>query len=106
MTEENKSEGTEMHTIEDKFTFVPSPDGIVEIYANLVDANWTLHDVRMRFAQIVPNTRGSEPAFRAEERAAVTVSWGYAKTISQLLADLIRRYEDVNGEIQTPKIAK
>ena len=103
MTEETKPEAK---TIEDKFIFTPSPDGVVEIYANLVDANWTLHDVRMRFAQIVPNPPGSEKVFRAEERAAVTVSWGYAKTISQVLADLIRRYEEANGEIQTPKIAK
>jgi hypothetical protein len=105
MTEENKSQA-EAQTQKPKFPFIPSADGIFEIYANLIDANWTLYDVRVRFAQIIPNPPGSAETWRAEERAAMTVSWGYAKTIRDALSDLIARYEKVNGEITVPKLAE
>lgn len=79
------------------FTFIPAKDGVAEIYSNYLDASWTLHDVRMRFAQIVTN---GEDQFYAEERVAVTLPWQQAKVLRDVLSNLISRYEELNGEMK------
>ncbi len=83
--------------------WVPAPEGVKEIYANLTTIQWSLDDVRVRLAQMVnspetPNPGGNLVAI-AQERAAVTVSWRGAKIFATNLQKAIESYERVNGEI-------
>jgi hypothetical protein len=75
-------------------------DGVFETYSNFVDAVWTLFDITLRFAQIVPAPPGSGRPFDAIESAAVTVAWPEAKILRNILVDLVKRFEDTNGEIK------
>jgi len=84
--------------------FVESPEGIREIYSNVVAAQGTGHDLRIRFAQLI--YRGNDSGVPtaqgvAEERAAVTVSWVQARSLRDLLSAFIERYEAANGAIKT-----
>jgi hypothetical protein len=90
--------------------WVRTPDGVIEIYANLASLQWSLDDVRVRLAQLIedPNHPTPGPEFKqaAQERAAVTFSWRNAKVLCKQLGELIAAYERANGEINlTPKLA-
>ena len=87
-----------------KIPLIRPEDGIFETYSNFVDAVWTLFDVTFRFAQIAPSPPGSSHQFEAIESAAITVAWPEAKIISKVLADLVQRYEETNGEIKPLKL--
>jgi|ERR1017187_6031765 hypothetical protein len=82
-----------------------SPGGVLEVYANLSNIQWTLDDVRVRVAQLItsPDHPTPGPAFVAiaEERAAVTFSWRNVKLLRNQLSNIIESYEKVNGEIVT-----
>lgn len=89
-----------------KFPFVKPDDGIFQFYSNYIDAAWTLFDVSLRFAQIVPlPTAEGDAKFEAEENVRVTLAWPEAKILANMLADLVSRFERVNGEIKTLKLA-
>ena len=45
------------------------------------------------------------PKFEAEENVRVTVAWPEAKVLANMLADLVKRFEDSNGEIKPLKLA-
>jgi|SRR5271157_3344567 len=84
--------------------FIDSPDGIREVYSNVVAAQGTGHDLRIRFAQII--YRGNDAGVPtaqgvAEVRVAVTISWVQARALCDLLSAFIERYEAVNGAIKT-----
>jgi len=84
---------------------LPSPSGIKEIYANFVAFSWTQYDIRFRLAQIIPSPETPPiPEFVAEERAAVTLTWPHAKALNQILSDLVKQYEQTNGQIEFPKL--
>ena len=84
--------------------WIPSPDGICEIYSNILYVNWTLWDLRFRLGHIVadPSKQPGGANWTIMERAAVTMPWGQAKYLRDLLNDCIQRYEKANGEITTP----
>jgi hypothetical protein len=86
------------------FPWVPTDEGIFQCYSNFIDAAWTLFDVTVRFAQIVPTPAGSDHKFDAEEIARITVAWPEAKILALTLSDLVRRYEETNGEIKPLKL--
>jgi hypothetical protein len=83
--------------------WIGSPSGVLEIYANSANLQWTLDDVRVRLAQLItsPDHRTPGSVFTAvnEERAAITFSWRNAKLLRNQLTNLIESYEKVNGEI-------
>jgi hypothetical protein len=85
--------------------WIISPNGICEVYANLMHITWSLDDVRIRLAQIVanPSTPTPGPSFigAAEERAAITVSWRTAKLMRDNLSRAIEHFEKLNGAIRT-----
>ncbi len=85
--------------------WIPSALGIVETYSNLTVMQWSLDDVRIRFAQLVndPKRPTPGPVFfaKAEERAAITLSWRNAKVLRDQLDRLIQSYEAANGAIST-----
>jgi hypothetical protein len=88
-----------------KFDWIKPKEATPEIYCNYFHPSWTLFDVRIQLGQLVP--RDSDPAsgFVVEQRGAVTVGWGELKLIRNGLSDLVAKYERVNGEIKTPKLA-
>jgi hypothetical protein len=84
-----------------------SPNGFAEIYSNYVSVTWTLFDVRLRLARLVPTAaRVGEDlkGFVLEESAALTVAWPEAKVLRDALDDAVRRYETANGEIKKLKL--
>jgi hypothetical protein len=96
VTEKSKSEKPSMQ-------WVPSPSGVIEIYANLATLQWSLDDVRVRVAQMInspetPNP-GDDLVAIAQERVAVTMSWRNAKRMRDSLIEAIDAYERKNGEI-------
>lgn len=85
-------------------------EGIFETYSNLVDADWTLTDVNLRFLQLMHVANETEPTNRNREaivleRAYITIPWFQAKVLVHTLGNLIRSYESVNGEIKKPNLA-
>jgi len=88
---------------ENKIQWVRSPDGVFDVYANLAHITWSLDDVRVRLAQLVPSSEALSPgkSFRsvAEEKGAITFSWRNAKVLAIELSKVVQNYETVNGEI-------
>src|SRR5713101_5673363 len=86
--------------------WIEPEEGICEVYSNFHHLNWTLYDVRIRFAQITPNPEQPPEAagWAISEQAAVTMPWGQAKLLRDMLTEAIQRYEKLNGEITTPKL--
>jgi hypothetical protein len=85
-------------------SWIKSPTGVVDVYANTMHATWSLDDIRVRLGQIVDSPKNPNPGadFRGavEERAAVTLSWRNAKILRDQLIVIIDAYEKVNGEIK------
>jgi len=83
--------------------WVPAPEGVQEIYANVATIQWSLDDVRVRLAQIINSPDTPDPGGNlipiALEKAAVTVTWRGAKIMLDNLRQAISAYEEVNGEI-------
>ncbi len=89
--------------VKPELRWVPAPEGVQEIYANVATIQWSLDDVRVRLAQIVnspdtPNPGGNLIPI-ALEKAAVTVTWRGAKIMLNHLRQAIDAYEEANGEI-------
>lgn len=86
-------------------------DGLFESYANIVDGDWTLTDVTLRFMQLIHTPR-EESATNSNrelimlEKANITIPWWTAKIGAQMLTRLIQAYESVNGEIKKPELAR
>jgi Protein of unknown function (DUF3467) len=84
-------------------------DGIFEAYSNVVNMNWTLHDVRLRFAELIQVPDDDRPNWENQhgvlmERAAITMPWHQAKYLRDLLDGVIRNYEVLNGELKEIKL--
>jgi hypothetical protein len=90
--------------------WVKSPTGVAEYYVNTSLVMWSLDDVRFRLGQLVnavDDSSDEDFVAAAQERAAVTMSWRNAKVLRNQLDNLIKLYEDVNGEINVdPKLAE
>ncbi|MHB1672616.1 MAG: DUF3467 domain-containing protein [Acidobacteriaceae bacterium] len=85
-----------------KTKWVKSPLGVAEYYVNTSLVMWSLDDVRFRLGQLVnaeDNSSNEDFKAVAQERAAVTMSWRNAKMLRNQLMQLIKLYEDTNGEI-------
>ena len=89
---------------------VEPEDGVYEAYSNVVNMNWTLYDVRLRFAELIQVPDDEAPTWTNQhgvllERAAVTIPWHQAKILRDMLDGLIKNYEEVNGELRSVKLA-
>jgi hypothetical protein len=95
-----------------KAPLVEPEDGVFESYANVVNFNWTLTDVRIRFGELVQqsaeNSRGtwSEQEVAILERAAITLPWHQAKILCTTLVTLVKNYEELNGELKQIRLPK
>jgi len=99
MSTENEQFNSESSKTENGFEWVPSPNGLFEMYCNYTQTSWTLYDIRVSLGQIKP-LRTESRKFVAEERAAITISWPQAKQLMISLAQLVHSYEQTNGEIK------
>lgn len=80
-------------------------DGLFEAYANVVNMNWTLYDVRIRFAELIQVPDDDRPTWQNQhgvilERVAITLPWHQAKSLRDMLDGLIKNYEEINGELK------
>src|ERR1700685_3160184 len=87
-----------------KIDWVKSPDGVLEVYANMSHMVWSLDDVRIRLAQLIENPKtpnpGADFSIVAQERGAVTFTWRNAVVLRDQLSKLIEAYEKTNGPIK------
>lgn len=99
-----KSESASEQTL--MIEWIIPEDGIHEAYSNFVHMNWALHDIRIRFGQIVPDPtkRPDLAQWVVHERAAITMAWGQAKFLRDILVQAIQKYEEKNGEITVPTV--
>jgi hypothetical protein len=84
-------------------------DGIYETYANVVNANWTYDDVRLRFAELIQVPDEDRPNWENQhgvvmERAAITLPWRQVKLLRDLLDGIVKNYEEINGELKPLKL--
>jgi hypothetical protein len=84
-------------------------DGIYEAYSNVVNANWTLYDIRLRFSELIQLPDDDRPNWQNQhgvimERAAITMPWHQAKYLRDLLAGIVKNYEEINGELKPIKL--
>lgn len=94
----------------DKVPLEIPEDGVFEAYSNVVNINWTLYDVRLRFSELIQVPDDERPTWENQhgvilERAAITLPWHQAKHLRDLLGGLIKSYEDSNGELKPVKLA-
>lgn len=93
-----------------KIPIQEAEDGVFEAYSNVVNADWTLTDIRLRFAQLMQVSSPEKPTWEAQtgilfERAAITIPWWQAKLLAGLLSSIVTSYEQANGELKQPKLA-
>ena len=84
-------------------------DGVFEAYSNVVNLNWTLYDVRIRFGELIQVPDEDRPTWENQhglilERAAVTLPWHQAKLLRNILDGVIKNYETINGELKPIKL--
>ena len=87
-----------------QFDWEQSRFPIPEIYSNYVHYSWSLDDTRILFGQLKPKY-GNSQEFLVEERGAVTLSWYQVKHLATQLSELVRKFEEANGEIKRPRLA-
>ena len=85
-------------------------DGVFATYSNVVNMDWTLYDVRLRFGELIQVPNEEYPTWKNQhgivlERATVTMPWHQAKALRNLLDGVIKNYEAVNGELKQIKLA-
>lgn len=84
-------------------------DGIFLAYSNVVNFDWTLTDIRLRFGELMQVPDDDDPTWPHQhsvllERVAVTLPWHQAKYLSLMLAAIVKNYEQVNGELKSLKL--
>jgi hypothetical protein len=84
-------------------------EGLFEAYANVINLDWSLYDVRIRFGELMQVLNDEMPSWTNQhavvlEKAAIRIPWHQAKFLSILLAGIIKNYEEVNGELKQLKL--
>lgn len=84
-------------------------DGVFSAYSNLVNLDWTLTDVRIRFAELIQVPNGESSIWADQhivmlERVMVTLPWHQAKYLCNMLSGVIQNYEALNGELKPIKL--
>lgn len=73
--------------------------GIFKTYSNHINVIWNSFDVRLSFGDSTAVVDQSGKV-HVETKAVVTVSWTEAKQIAEIMAQVIRRFEEANGPIK------
>jgi hypothetical protein len=109
-TEPNRSKVEAPSIVDPATTPIEQPeDGIFTEYANVVNLDWTLYDVRIRFGELMQVLDDNSPTWNNQhgiilEKAAIRIPWHQAKFLCLLLAGVIKNYEELNGELKTIKL--
>ncbi|HZQ17083.1 MAG TPA: DUF3467 domain-containing protein [Terriglobales bacterium] len=106
MAEEQKAKVAEAAQNSPEIKWI-SREALPDIYANLVHVNWTPFDLRVRFGQLItdPAVSPTKAGWVVNEQCAITMSYGQAKYLRNLLHGIIKDYEAKNGEIKiTPEM--
>jgi hypothetical protein len=69
-------------------------------YANHINIIWSAFDVRLSFGDFAGLPDPRDGKVHVETKTTISVSWTQAKQIAEILAEVIHRYEAVNGEIK------
>ena len=79
--------------------------GIFYTYSNNINLDWSVHDLRMRFAEmsLLPEYKAKRNTHRIEERVSVSMAWSEAKALHGLLGQVLLEFETLNGPIEIPK---
>jgi len=90
-------------------SFDEPEEGVYYAYANIVNLNWTLTDLRIRFGELLQVIDEQNPTWAAQrgvvlERVSVTIPWIQAKRLRDMLDGVIRNYEEINGELVQAKL--
>jgi hypothetical protein len=92
-------------------TILEEPEGgLFAAYSNVVNLDWTLYDIRLRFAELMQVPDDESPSWINQhgillERVAVRLPWHQAKALRDMLDGVIRSYEALNGELKPLKLA-
>ena len=90
----------------DENTPIEQPEeGIFMDYANVVNLDWTLYDLRIRFGELMQVLDDDAPSWGNQhgvvlEKAAIRIPWHQAKVLAGLLTRVVESYERVNGELK------
>ena len=109
-TKETKSKAEAPSNIDIRKLPLEEPtDGVFSVYSNLVNLNWTLTDVRIRFGELIQVPDDERPTWENQhgiilERASVAIPWHQAKILRDMLDGVIRNYEEINGELKPIKL--
>jgi hypothetical protein len=84
-------------------------EGVFAAYANVVNLDWTLFDIRFRFGELMQIPNEDAPNWKNQhgivlERVAVRIPWHQAKWLRDQLIGVIRNYEEINGELKRIKL--
>ena len=85
-------------------------DGAFATYANVINMDWTLYDLRIRFAELMQVPTGDSPTWKTQqsillEKALITIPWHQAKALRDMLDGVVRNYESANGELRQIALA-
>jgi hypothetical protein len=86
------------------------PDGgIFAAYSNVVNMDWTLFDLRLRFGELMQVGDDESPSWQNQhgivlEHAAIRIPWQQAKVLRDMLVGVIKNYEEINGELKQIKL--
>ena len=83
-----------------ELVFVTGEQGAFRTYSNHINILWNAFDVRFVFGDFTGLPDPNDGKIHVETKATISVSWTQAKQISEILAEVIRRYEAANGEIK------
>jgi hypothetical protein len=81
--------------------------GVFSAYSNVINLDWTLFDLRIRFSELTQVPNDQAPSWNRQhaivlEHAAVRIPWYQAKHLRDQLDGVIRNYEAINGELKMP----
>ena len=109
-TEEEKSKAEVSSVMDLDATPLEEPEeGVFSAYSNLINLDWTLFDLRIRFGELMQVPNDEDPTWKNQhgivlERVAVRIPWQQAKYLRDMLDGIIRNYETINGELKQVKL--
>ena len=104
--EKRKAQATDAKGVDPATTPLEEPeDGIFSAYSNLINLDWTLYDLRIRFGELMQVPNDEDPTWKNQrgivlERVAVRIPWHQAKWLRDMLDGIVKNYEILNGELK------
>ena len=82
-----------------------SAEDFMEYYANDVHLSWTLTDATLHFVQMGHDLEGANYQHVVVTKAQISIPWWTAKVLHDMIGEMLRSHENVNGEIRRPVLA-